>query len=77
MLKNYAVIAIREYFEFVRFEHTVFALPFALTASIRAARYVLGWPPATGCVAMVSAARLKPWQRCGKILRRQQEVKLS
>ena len=32
-------MTIRKYFEFVRFEHTVFALPFALAAMI-----VAGWP---------------------------------
>ena len=44
MLKNYAVIAIRKYFEFVRFEHTVFALPFALASMAVAARGTHGWP---------------------------------
>ncbi len=32
-------MALRKYFEFVRFSHTVFALPFAL-----AAMFVAGWP---------------------------------
>jgi 4-hydroxybenzoate polyprenyltransferase len=32
-------VAIRKYFEFVRFSHTVFALPFAL-----ASMFVAGWP---------------------------------
>ncbi len=35
---------IRKYFEFVRFEHTVFALPFALVAMMVAARTDGGWP---------------------------------
>lgn len=35
---------LRKYFEFVRFSHTVFALPFALTAMAVAARAERGWP---------------------------------
>ena len=35
---------VRKYFEFVRFEHTVFALPFALAAMAVAARATHGWP---------------------------------
>jgi 4-hydroxybenzoate polyprenyltransferase len=35
---------IRKYFEFVRFSHTVFALPFALAAMVVAARADRGWP---------------------------------
>lgn len=34
----------RKYFEFVRFSHTVFALPFALAAMVVAARATRGWP---------------------------------
>ncbi len=34
----------RKYFEFVRFSHTVFALPFALAAMVVAARATHGWP---------------------------------
>jgi 4-hydroxybenzoate polyprenyltransferase len=34
----------RKYFEFVRFSHTVFALPFALAAMSLAARAQRGWP---------------------------------
>jgi 4-hydroxybenzoate polyprenyltransferase len=34
----------RKYFEFVRFSHTVFALPFALAAMCVAARVTTGWP---------------------------------
>ncbi len=34
----------RKYFEFVRFSHTVFALPFALGAMWEAARPTGGWP---------------------------------
>ena len=34
----------RKYFEFVRFSHTVFALPFALAAMVVAARERHGWP---------------------------------
>ncbi len=37
-------MAIRKYFEFVRFSHTVFALPFALAAMVVAARADRGWP---------------------------------
>jgi 4-hydroxybenzoate polyprenyltransferase len=33
-----------KYFEFVRFEHTVFALPFALSSMAVAARQARGWP---------------------------------
>lgn len=35
---------VRKYFEFVRFSHTVFALPFALAAMVVAARATRGWP---------------------------------
>jgi 4-hydroxybenzoate polyprenyltransferase len=35
---------IRKYFEFVRFSHTVFALPFALASMVVAARADRGWP---------------------------------
>ncbi len=35
---------IRRYLEFIRFSHTVFALPFALAAMILAARADRGWP---------------------------------
>ena len=35
---------IRKYFEFVRFSHTVFALPFALAALVVACRETHGWP---------------------------------
>jgi 4-hydroxybenzoate polyprenyltransferase len=38
------VTAFRKYFEFVRFEHTVFALPFALAAMAVAANEQRGWP---------------------------------
>jgi 4-hydroxybenzoate polyprenyltransferase len=37
-------VGIRKYFEFVRFEHTVFALPFALAAMVVAASADRGWP---------------------------------
>jgi 4-hydroxybenzoate polyprenyltransferase len=37
-------MAIRKYFEFVRFSHTVFALPFALASMAVAARDGRGWP---------------------------------
>ena len=37
-------MTIRKYFEFVRFSHTVFALPFALAAMMVAARAHRGWP---------------------------------
>src|ERR1041385_7024280 len=36
--------AVRKYFEFVRFSHTVFALPFALAAMAVAAGERHGWP---------------------------------
>lgn len=35
---------IRKYFEFVRFSHTVFALPFALASMMVAAKNTHGWP---------------------------------
>jgi 4-hydroxybenzoate polyprenyltransferase len=38
------VVGIRKYFEFVRFSHTVFALPFALASMAVAARANHGWP---------------------------------
>ena len=38
------IVKIRKYLEFVRFEHTVFALPFALAAMAVAARATHGWP---------------------------------
>ena len=37
-------MSFRKYFEFVRFEHTVFALPFALASMCVAARPTHGWP---------------------------------
>lgn len=37
-------MTIRKYFEFIRFSHTVFALPFALAAMMVAARPHHGWP---------------------------------
>jgi len=37
-------LVLRKYFEFVRFSHTVFALPFALAAMCVAARASGGWP---------------------------------
>ena len=38
------MVGIRKYFEFVRFSHTVFALPFALAAMVVAAEGNRGWP---------------------------------
>jgi 4-hydroxybenzoate polyprenyltransferase len=38
------VVDIRKYFEFVRFSHTVFALPFALASMVVAASANRGWP---------------------------------
>jgi 4-hydroxybenzoate polyprenyltransferase len=37
-------VSLRKYFEFVRFSHTVFALPFALASMMAAARAERGWP---------------------------------
>jgi len=37
-------MALRKYFEFVRFEQTVFALPFALSSMAVATRETRGWP---------------------------------
>ena len=37
-------MALRKYFDFVRFEHTVFALPFALASMAVAAESNRGWP---------------------------------
>jgi 4-hydroxybenzoate polyprenyltransferase len=37
-------VGIRKYFEFVRFSHTVFALPFALASMVVAAGANRGWP---------------------------------
>src|SRR6267143_1980821 len=36
--------SMRKYFEFVRFSHTVFALPFALASMVVAAKADRGWP---------------------------------
>ena len=36
--------SVRKYLDFVRFEHTVFALPFALSSMAVAARATHGWP---------------------------------
>ena len=36
--------SVRKYFEFVRFEHTVFALPFALASMAVASTTTRGWP---------------------------------
>lgn len=38
------MLRIQKYFEFVRFSHTVFALPFALASMVVAARADHGWP---------------------------------
>jgi 4-hydroxybenzoate polyprenyltransferase len=38
------MVGIRKYLEFVRFSHTVFALPFALASMVVAARADRGWP---------------------------------
>ncbi|MGD0060564.1 MAG: UbiA-like polyprenyltransferase [Verrucomicrobiia bacterium] len=38
------MVGIRKYFEFVRFSHTAFALPFALASMVVAARANRGWP---------------------------------
>ena len=38
------MVGIRKYFEFVRFSHTVFALPFALASMVVAASANRGWP---------------------------------
>jgi 4-hydroxybenzoate polyprenyltransferase len=35
---------LRKYLDFVRFEHTVFALPFALASMAVTARATHGWP---------------------------------
>ena len=37
-------MGVRKYFDFVRFEHTVFALPFALASMAVAAQSNRGWP---------------------------------
>ncbi len=38
------MVRVRKYFEFVRFSHTVFALPFALASMVVAAAADRGWP---------------------------------
>jgi 4-hydroxybenzoate polyprenyltransferase len=38
------VVSVRKYFEFVRFSHTVFALPFAIASMAVAAQSNRGWP---------------------------------
>lgn len=47
----------RKYFEFVRFEHTVFALPFALAAMIVAAHGWPGWRTSLLILAAMVCAR--------------------
>jgi 4-hydroxybenzoate polyprenyltransferase len=47
----------RKYFEFVRFSHTIFALPFALAAMVVAARGWPGWRTFLLIVAAVLCAR--------------------
>lgn len=37
-------LAVKKYFEFIKFSHTVFALPWALAAMMLAARENRGWP---------------------------------
>lgn len=41
---NLAYTTVRRWLEFVRFSHTVFAMPFALAAMVVAARSAQGWP---------------------------------
>jgi len=41
---NLACTTVRRWLEFVRFSHTVFAMPFALAAMVVAARSAQGWP---------------------------------
>jgi 4-hydroxybenzoate polyprenyltransferase len=41
---NSRLQSVGKYFEFVRFEHTVFALPFALSSMAVAAKETRGWP---------------------------------
>src|SRR6266576_667153 len=38
------ILSIRKWASFIRFSHTVFALPFALAAMVVAARQNRGWP---------------------------------
>jgi len=45
----------RKYFEFVRFEHTVFALPFALSSMAVAAKDTRGWPGERTFVLILAA----------------------
>jgi len=45
----------RKYFEFVRFSHTVFALPFALASMAVAARAERGWPGARTFLLILAA----------------------
>ena len=46
---------IRKYFEFVRFSHTVFALPFALASMVVAAKANRGWPGSRTFVLILAA----------------------
>ncbi|HUJ10651.1 MAG TPA: UbiA-like polyprenyltransferase [Verrucomicrobiae bacterium] len=48
-------MTVRKYFQFVRFEHTVFALPFALAAMAVAARETHGWPGARTFLLILAA----------------------
>jgi len=54
-VKSYRVVAIRKYFEFVRFSHTVFALPFALASMVVACRETHGWPGWRGLLLILAA----------------------
>ena len=44
MLRAGPMHSVRKYFDFVRFEHTMFALPFALASMAVAAQSNRGWP---------------------------------
>ena len=48
-------MSLRKYLEFVRFSHTVFALPFALASMAVAARAERGWPGARTFLLIVAA----------------------
>ena len=48
-------VSLRKYFEFVRFSHTAFALPFALASMAVAARADRGWPGARTFLLILAA----------------------
>jgi 4-hydroxybenzoate polyprenyltransferase len=55
-------VTLRKYLEFVRFEHTLFALPFGLAAMAVASRETHGWPGWRTFLLILAAMS----ERCGR-----------